>query len=120
MINLGYAATVDYKTTFGGSLIPDAELDAYLQKASDTVDRLTYSKIVARGWDNLTLLQQNSVKTAICYQAEHLYSYGDISPNLASYSVGGNSVNLGNNVDMRYSPQAKEYLKSTGLMYRGL
>jgi hypothetical protein len=118
---MAYVNSDYYKNTFKGTLIPDASLDSYLQRASDTVDELTYQSISSTGLSNLTTFQQGKVKMAVCYQAEHLYNYGDTpATGLKSYSAGDNSVNFGDNSDIRYSRLAVDYLMSTGLLYRGL
>lgn len=119
---MSYVTSTTYKSaTYGGSNIPDAELDSYLQKASDTIDRLTHNQITVKGgFTSLTPFQQNNVTMAVCYQADHMYNYGDVIPGLDSYSIGGNSVKLAANVDMRYSQQSLDYLKETGLTYRGI
>lgn len=119
---MSYVDSTFYKNSYKGNCIPDAELDSYLQKASDSIDQLTYYRISKEGgFSRLTTFQQGAVKLAVCTQADHLYTYGDIpSPNMAGYSINGNSVSFGSNVDLRYSRQAIDYLKPTNLMYRGL
>ena len=116
-----YVDSAYYRDTFKGITIPDADIDSYLTKATRNIDQLTYFRIVRKGFANITAFQQDYIKMAVCEQADHLYNYGDIlSPNLDGYSVGGNSVKFGSNVDMRYSRVALDYLLVTGLTYRGL
>jgi hypothetical protein len=118
---MSYVTADVYKNTYKGNVIPDGELDSWLQKASDSIDQLTQFKIVdAGGLNNLTAHQQSMVILGVCWQADHMYQYGDlITFNPTGYNVNGQSMSIGSK-DLRYSPQAKQYLKSTNLLYRGL
>lgn len=114
-----YADSDYYKSTFCGDLIPDGQLAKYLQRASDDIDTMTYNRIVWSGYDKLTALQQNQVQKATCYQAEHLFQYGDMAIlGVNGYHVGDTSVQMGGK-NIRFSQQALEALMPTGLLYRG-
>lgn len=116
-----YADAEYYKNIFRGVTVPDAELDSYLQQASDSIDQATYCRINGKGFENLTAFQQSQVKMATCHQAEYLYNMGDIidtAQSLQGYNVGGNSVSI--KQVSPYSVKALNSLKSTGLLYRGL
>jgi hypothetical protein len=115
---VGYADTTYYKDDYKGT-IPDAVLDSYLQKASDSIDQLTFHRIQAIGWDNLSVFQQNCIKKAVCSQADHLYNTADMPENVTSYSINGTSMSFGSS-GINYSKYAVQYLKPTNLMYRGL
>ncbi len=115
---MSYADATYYKTTFQGVIVPDNELDSYLQKASNAIDQLTYNRIFAVALDKLTAFQQNSVKMAVCHQAEHLYMLASVPEGVTNYSINGISMTFG--TSRNHSDQALNYLKPTGLMYRGL
>ena len=116
---MAYTDNNFYKTVFYGSLIPDDQLNKYLQYASDDIDTMTYNRIVWSGYGKLTPLQQTQVQKAVCYQAEHLYQYGDMATlGVNGYHVGDVNVQMGGK-DIRFSPQAREAIIPTGLLYRG-
>ena len=119
---MSYVDNTYYTDTYKGTLIPDAEVVAYLEKASDEVDQLTYFRVSSIGFENLTLFQQTSIQKAVCYQAEHLYDYEDLiaASSLGGYSVGDVSVSLDKAKGMKYSSNTLNYLLATGLTYRGL
>jgi hypothetical protein len=114
---VSYVDSVYYKETYRGNTIPDAELDSYLQKASDQIDIATYFRIQQLG--SLTEFQQKQIKTAVCSQADSLYEYQGIPDGVKSYSLDGMSVTLGDSTES-ISSKAVAYLRSTGLLYRGL
>lgn len=115
---MAYADSAYYTNTFFGDAIPAEQQAKFLQRASDDIDTLTYNRIVWTGFDKLTALQQTQIQKAVCYQAEHLYNYGDMAMmGVHSYSLNGMQVDMG--ADNRYSAQAREALMSTGLLYRG-
>jgi len=118
---VGYVDSIYYKDTYKGTQISDAELPLLLVQAEDNIEQLTYFRIGQRGFENLSSFQQRYIQMAICVQAEHLNTYGDmLSASLGGYSVGSVSVSFEGKSDMRYSKQALSYLISTGFMYRGL
>ncbi|MBO5159630.1 MAG: hypothetical protein J6B94_08605 [Lachnospiraceae bacterium] len=97
---MSYEPYVDetyYKNTFGGEMIPDAELDRRLRMASRHIDSLTYNRIVGRGFSSLTDFQQEVIKEVVCLQAEFEYENADeIETILSSYSINGVSAQFGN------------------------
>ena len=91
-----YVDTSYYLETFGGSMIPDDELQKRLITASRHIDSLTYNRIVGRGFSNLTEFQQDIIREVVCQQAEFEYENADeISTVLSSYSLNGASVQFG-------------------------
>ena len=71
------------------------EINRLLSDASDTIDRVTFNRIRARGFDNLTEYQKEMVEKAVCYQAAFLDSYGAyISMPINSYSAGSISLSF--------------------------
>lgn len=117
-----YADATYYKNTYQGTLIPDEELDRALERASDQIDCLTYNRIVAKGFDNLTEFQQAKVRAATCLQADFNAKYGDFTDlPLDSFSAGSISMSLGERInDVIASREALWQLRQTGLTSRRL
>lgn len=87
-----YATAADYDK-YGDGVIPADQLDKALDRASDQIDRLTYNRIVACGFDNLTPFQRTNVTKATCQQADFVYKYGDyLTMPLSGYSAGSTSM----------------------------
>ena len=92
-----YANAEYYKTTYKGNL-EDAEIDKALQQASRHIDTLTYNRIVAIGFDNLTEYQQGIIKECECLMADWEYDNADyINSMLSSYSLNGASMSFTGN-----------------------
>lgn len=119
-----YATVSDYM-----QLMPEAdEIDeSYLRQASRHIDSLTYNRIVAAGFENLTDFQKGIIKEVTCRQAQFEIENADaISSVLSAYSINGVSMNFGsswnvfteNGIAMRRDVYA--LLRQTGLCYRGL
>ena len=93
---MAYADYSWYAGEFGGKLAED-EAAPLLERASDAVDKLTFSRIPALGWDGLTEFQQGKVRRACCLQAEFLAENADaLESPLAAYAVNGVSMQFGN------------------------
>ena len=120
-----YVTATEY-TTMGYSTIDATELNAYLLKASRDVDTLTFNRIVAKGFDNLTEFQQDIIKQVVCEQANFLYENADaIDSILSSYSINSVSMTFGTgfNVAMENGLPVQKtvysLLEQTGLCWRG-
>jgi len=109
-----------YKNTFKGILIPDNELPNRLETASDAVDDLTYNRITALGFENLTSFQQDKIKKAVCIQADFLYQYGDyLNLPVDGYTAGSISLSFGKDDSKIKVPGAvSNYLRQSGLSCR--
>lgn len=101
-------------------------LDKYLIRASRDVDTLTFNRIVAKGFDNLTEFQKEIVKQVVCEQANFLYENSEaISSILDSYAINGVSMKFGSGFNVVIEGglpiQSTVYsiLKQTGLCWRG-
>ncbi|WP_217595511.1 hypothetical protein [Cohnella sp. GbtcB17] len=120
---MAYATAADYEL-YGSGLIAPADLDKALERASDQVDTLTYSRITARGFTNLSAFQQLAIKKAVCQQADFVFQYGDyLDMPLSSYSAGSVSVTLNTTQGaggIKSLPTVSNLLLSTGLTGRGL
>lgn len=88
-----YASEGDYEDLF-----PDAPAvtDVDLRQASRHIDSLTYNRIVAQGFGNLTEFQQGVIKEVCCRQALFESENADaINSVLTGYSINGVSMQFG-------------------------
>ena len=117
---MAYADAQYYLNTYKGTTISEADIERHLARASDDIDTMTYNRIQAAGFDNLTVYQQEQVKKAVCSQAEFLHQYGEFTDlPLKSFSAGSISLSLGEEVNgVAASKTAIRYLTSTGLISR--
>ena len=91
-----YVTPEYYRETYGGSQIPENELERALTQATRHIDSLTYNRIVGRGFSNLTVFQQDVIREVVCQQADFEYENADeINTILSSYSLNGASVQFG-------------------------
>lgn len=92
-----YATVADYEEIMGGEMgkIEDAELTRALRKASRHIDTLTFNRIVARGYDQLTDFQKEIIREVCCRLAHFEIENEDlISSILSGYSINGVSVQM--------------------------
>ena len=88
-----------YSNTFKGKNIPDEDIEKYLELAQEKIDSITYNRIVAIGFDNLTEFQREKISKAICYQADYICTNGyndEDNRDISSYSVLDISVSVDN------------------------
>ena len=88
-----------YSSVFKGKNIPDEDIEKYLELAQEKIDSITYNRIVAIGFDNLSEFQKEKISKAICYQAEYIFQNGYNDENnrdVSSYSVLDISVSIDN------------------------
>lgn len=114
-----------YSDEFTGVKLPNNEIEKYLKLAQEKIDSITFNRIVAIGFDNLTEFQKEKIKEAICYQAEYIFENGYNNENnrdISSYSVLDISVskdNSGSNKTLaernNMSEIAYDYISKTGL-----
>lgn len=89
-----YADLEYYKNTYNGTL-EYADAEKALRTASRHIDTLTYNRIVAVGFDNLTEYQQGIIKECACLMAEWETENADyINSMLSSYSLNGASMSF--------------------------
>ena len=89
-----YADIEYYKNTYKGTL-DGIELEKALKQASEHIDTLTYNRIVAIGFDNLTEYQQGIIKECECMMADWETENADYIDNmLTSYSLNGASMSF--------------------------
>ena len=122
-----YANAEYYKDVYKGTL-DDAEIDKALQQASRHIDTLTYNRIVAIGFDNLTDYQQGIIKECECLMADWETENADyINSMLSSYSLNGASMSFtGNSANafvtngVAVSREIYSHLQKCGLCTRSL
>lgn len=96
-----------------------------MKLAQEKIDSITFNRIVAIGFDNLTEFQKEKIKEAICYQAEYIFENGYNNENnrdISSYSVLDISVSKDNSDSNKtlaernnMSEMAYDYINKTGL-----
>lgn len=69
------------------------EFDRALKAAELKIDELSFGRITAIGFDNLTEFQQKCVKDAVCYQTAYYLKHG-YDGIVESYSVPDISVSV--------------------------
>lgn len=90
-----YASLEDYRVLFPND---EAMTSGQLVQASRHIDSLTFNRITAAGFDNLTEFQKEIIKEVVCRQASfEAENAGLIESVLSSYSINGVSMNFGNN-----------------------
>lgn len=121
-----YASKEYYLNTYKGT-IPEDEIEKRLEEASLHIDTLTYNRIVARKFENLTEFQQDIIRKVTCRLADFEYENEDIIESvLTNYSINGVSMGLGNswNVAIKNGIAIKKsdynLLNQTGLTCRNL
>lgn len=106
--------------------IPEEKLQDALNDASRHIDSLTFNRIIAQGYDNLTEFQKEILGHVCLKQMEFEYENEDVLQSiLSSYSINGVSMGLDssgwnvfvqNGVVMRRD--VYDMLKQTGLCCR--
>ena len=88
-----YASAADYAALFPDDEPPD---DAALRTASRHIDSLTFNRIVAKGFANLTAWQREVVKEVVCRQAKfEAENAAVLETVLSSYSINGVTMSFG-------------------------
>ena len=116
-----------YKNTYKGNL-EDTEIEKALNQASRHIDTLTYNRVVAVGFDNLTDYQQSIIKECVCLLADWESENADYITNLlSSYSLNGASMSFtGNSATAQVvngiaiSREIYSHLQKCGLCTRSL
>ena len=126
MALISYADQDDYKRVSGEIEIDD--LENRLIIASRHIDTLTFNRIVAKGFENLTEFQKDVIRLVVCNQVDfEAENESLINSILSSYSIngvsmgintGGWNVTIQDGVIMRADNYAM--LEQTGLCCRRL
>ncbi len=101
--------------------------NALENRAESDIDTLTFNRITAIGFNNLTAFQQDKVRLALSQQTAFVFDNAELldSP-LSSYSISGVSMSFDSSkVIINYcgvttTRQVYNTLLQTGLCYRGL
>ena len=117
-----------YLSTYKGTLISNKDdITKYIKKACLDIDTLTFNRIVARGFENLTTFQQNIIKDVLCEHAEFLFENSDLLDSvLSSYSINGVSMSFENSENIKIidgvvmKQSLYQHLGQTGLTNRNL
>lgn len=83
-----YVSVEYYLQEFGGKNTEN--ISRLLEKAQEKIDSITFNRIVAIGFNNLTDFQQEKIKKAVCYQAEYIFENGynnEEKQDVSSYNV---------------------------------
>ena len=110
-----------YKDEFNGAVLDESNSKQRLERASDQVDSLTFNRIRAKGFDNLTEFQKDRIKKAVCIHAEFIEQYGDyINMPLNGFTAGSISVNFNAQKvnGITTTQEVLNYLNQTGLTCR--
>lgn len=124
---MSYADYEYYTGTYGGSIITAENALKTLQNASDTVDVLTYCRIVSSGLEGLSEHQKSIVQKVTCALGEWQTENADLlSSPYSSYSINGVAATWGASAGVRKingvmipSNLYAELIK-TGLCYPGV
>ena len=85
-----------YQETYQGTQISTNDLDKTLLEASLHIDTLTFNRIVARKFENLTKFQQDIIKRVVCKLADFEYENKDLlNTPFSNYSINGVSMGFG-------------------------
>lgn len=117
--------TYEKYTELGGNLIPQTDFNKVARTMSRKVDGLTFNRIVACGFPNLTPFQQERVQEAMVELCDFEYDNADIlNGAISSYSLNGVSVGFGNSQGgvsvngLTISRNGYQILSQTGLTCR--
>jgi hypothetical protein len=97
----GYVTPEEY-VSMGYGDIPTEQLQKTLIDASRNIDTLTFNRIVAVGFDNLTEFQQGVIKEVVCKHADFLYENADaLSSVIDTYTINTVSMRFGTGFAIR-------------------
>lgn len=113
-------------TALGYDTLTETNAERYLADASRNVDSLTFNRIVAQGYDNLTEFQQGIIQEVVCKQADFLFDNADaINSILKGYSINGVSMDFSGGLNVAYvngipvQSSVLAILDQSGLTWRG-
>lgn len=90
---MAYADYEFYKTSYFGSVVPEADFPRLAERASDFVDTMTFDRLV----DGLPTNErsQKRIKKAVCSLAELMYQIELAEKNAANAAASGASTTIG-------------------------
>ena len=101
------------------------DIQILLDEASNDIDSLTFNRIRAKQFDNLTDYQKEKIQTVICELMEFHYNNKDFLTSIFNqYNVNGTGFDMNNSnyIILNGVPILKntyKKLEQTGLTYRG-
>lgn len=117
-----YADFVYYTETYRGTAIAQSDFERLAQRASERIDRLTFSRAAAVVEANAEANTIGLIKMATCAVAEEIQKLEASGGAVQAERVGNLSVTYLNQKSeaARLADAASLYLWPTGLMFRGL
>ena len=122
-----YADFTYYREEFGGTALTAENAPTALERASDSVDVLTFNRITAAGFEALTEFQRRTIKRCVCSLAEWQHANSDaLASPYKQYSINGVSAAVGASDTVRcvsgilIPSEIFSLLKTTGLSYGGI
>lgn len=113
-----------YTNTFKGTPISEEQFGSLAERSSDLIDIETSYVLKGVAFTQFAQLIQDNVKKATAAQVEYMFINGGET---AVHGGSPSSVNIGNfsyqqaESDQKIlSPMARDYLKSIGLLYKGV
>ena len=107
---MAYADREYYTKNYGGTAIPEKELERYLSMAGRQIDTMTFCRIGGQGFEKLTPFQQEQIRYTNCLLADFLCENGEeLETLMSSYSVNGVSMSFG---------EGKNVTKAQGIIIR--
>lgn len=118
-----YAQVDDYKNGFPGTNMDSKEIEKFLELASIVVNQATLTRIEKRGFQNLTINQQELIKKATIEEANYLYENNLFDDDeVQNFSITDISISQSEKQSfskkLQLSKLAYFYLKRTGLVSR--
>lgn len=104
--------------------IDEQEFQKLLPLAEQKINKVSFNRIVGKGFENLTDFQKEKIKEAVTYQIQYFQVNGiEENNNLSSYSVLDISVNVDKNNQteaekLYMSSFAYDCMQETGLCTR--
>lgn len=118
-------STYFYNVFEGTALMKSENADKYLKAASRDIDVLTFNRIVADGFENLTDYQKEIIQEVCCEHASFLFENESmLKTYLSSYGINGVNMSFGNSWNVyiesgvAMEKSLYERLCSTGLCSR--
>lgn len=118
--------TAEEYAALGGD-IPADEQERYIESASRHIDSLTFNRIIAQGFENLSVFQQEIVKKVCFEMANFEFENSDaLQSVLSGYTINGVSMKFGDGFNVAnvggvaIRKDTYDLLMQTGLCYRGL
>ena len=123
---MGYIDYSYYSIDYKGVLIDDRDaFERLTQRASEIIDQMTNDSIHNIGFDHFHTRIQDNIKKATAAQVEFMFLNGGAemiheSNGITNASIGSFSYSESSSEHKAMSQAAINYLRFTGLMYRGV